>query len=97
MTAKNGDTPQKHPSNNKDRHPDQGTVLDRIKMPPMSGEEALRRFGEGPSADGSGKTPTSTSISELESLHPVMKLVALGGTLFLIVTVLLGALYLFAD
>ena len=93
MTGHNSDTPQKHRSNNKDRHPDQGTVLDRIKMPPMSGEEALRRFGEAHSADGSGRTPP---VSELDSLHPVMKLVALGGTLVLIVVVLLGALYLFA-
>ncbi|NIY75567.1 hypothetical protein HED22_07925 [Thalassospira sp. HF15] len=94
MTAKNGDTPHKHPSNHKDRHPDQGTVLDRIKMPPMSGEEALRRFGEGhASQTGSENAPQS---GELESLHPIMKLLALGGTLLLIVAVLLGALYLFA-
>jgi hypothetical protein len=93
MTANNGDTPHKHPSKVKDRHPDQGTVLDRIKMPPMSGEEALRRFGEAQSANGSGKT---SPANELDSLHPVMKLVALGGTLVLIVAVLLGALYLIA-
>jgi len=93
MRANNGDTPQKPPSKNKDRHPDQGTVLDRIKMPPMSGEEALRRFGEEHSTNGSGKTRSS---SDLDSLHPVMKLIALGGTLVLIVAVLLGALYLFA-
>ena len=94
MTARNGDTPQKHPTNDKDRAPYQGTVLDRIKMPPMSGEEALRRFGEWHvSQTGSENGPQS---GELESLHPIMKLIALGGTLFLIVVVLLGVLYLFA-
>ncbi|QPO11316.1 hypothetical protein IT893_16385 [Thalassospira sp. A40-3] len=94
MTASNGDTPQKHPSNDKDRRPDQGTVLDRIKMPPMSGEEALRRFNEGQSsANGGGNAPQP---GELDNLHPIIKLMALGGTLVLIVAVLLGVLYLFA-
>ncbi|MBO6579377.1 MAG: hypothetical protein JJ871_07510 [Thalassospira sp.] len=94
MTASNGDTPQKHPSHDKDRRPDQGTVLDRIKMPPMSGEEALRRFNEGQSsANGAGNAPQP---GELENLHPIIKLMALGGTLVLIVAVLLGVLYLFA-
>ncbi|KJE35658.1 hypothetical protein UF64_05810 [Thalassospira sp. HJ] len=94
MTAHNGDRPHKHPTNDKDRAPEQGTVLDRIKMPPMSGEEALRRFGEGHSAQNGGGGVTKPG--ELETLHPIMKLVALGGTLFLIVAVLLGVLYLFA-
>ncbi len=73
----------------KDRNPDQGTVLDRIKMPPMSGEEALRRFNED-RADG------KAAQSDLADLHPIMKLVALGGTLLMIVAGLLGVLYLFA-
>lgn len=63
-------------------------------MPPMSGEEALRRFAEGQGVQtGLAKETTS---SELDTLHPVMKLVALFGTLCLIVAVLLGVLYLFA-
>ena len=94
MTAKNGDSPQKSRTTDKDRAPDQGTVLDRIKMPPMSGEEALRRFGEGHGNQTGAET--ERPFGELESLHPVMKLVALGGTLLLIVAVLLGTLYLFA-
>ncbi|MBS8273342.1 hypothetical protein DYI21_07070 [Thalassospira tepidiphila] len=94
MTANNGDSPQKSRTTDKDRAPDQGTVLDRIKMPPMSGEEALRRFGEG-HVNQTG-AETERPFGELESLHPVMKLVALGGTLLLIVAVLLGTLYLFA-
>lgn len=82
------------PENSKNQNPDQGTVLDRIKMPPMSGEEALRRFDEDrASAAGSDSTERQ---SDLAGLHPIMKLVALGGTLLLIVTVLLGVLYLFA-
>jgi hypothetical protein len=94
MTGNNSNTPHQHPMNDKDRAPHQGTVLDRIKMPPMSGEEALRRFSEGQaSGDSSSNTPKT---GELETLHPVMKLVALAGTLFLIVAVLLGTLYLFA-
>jgi len=94
MTANNGDSPQKSRTTDKDRAPDQGTVLDRIKMPPMSGEEALRRFGEGQGNQMGDET--ERPFGELESLHPVMKLVALGGTLLLIVAVLLGTLYLFA-
>lgn len=98
MTGKDADsaqsTPETGPQSHKDRNPDQGTVLDRIKMPPMSGEEALRRFDEDRvSATG---TDGAERQSDLAGLHPVMKLVALGGTLLLIVTVLLGTLYLFA-
>ena len=72
---------------------DQGTVLDRIPMPPMSGEEALRRFSEKRSLD---QDPDSavTAQSELSQLHPVVRLLALVGTLGLIVGGLLGVLYL---
>lgn len=63
-------------------------------MPPMSGEEALRRFAEGQGVQ-TGLTK-ETASGEFDRLHPVMKLVALFGTLCLIVAVLLGVLYLFA-
>lgn len=89
MTHPDAPKSDHNPHSIKDRNPDQGTVLDRIKMPPMSGEEALRRFNED-RADGQG------SKSDLADLHPVMKLVALGGTLLMIVAGLLGVLYLFA-
>ena len=69
---------------------DRGTVLDRIPMPPMSGEEALRRFDEQRSSYGTRVIPRS----ELSQLHPVMRLLALVGTLVLIVGVLIGVLYL---
>lgn len=99
MTGNKDETPSHpHQRNDQDhvhdRDADQGTVLDRIKMPPMSGEEALRRFAEGQGVQtGLAKETTS---GELDRLHPVMKLVALFGTLCLIVAVLLGVLYLFA-
>ncbi|MBX2831843.1 MAG: hypothetical protein KTR23_11775 [Rhodospirillales bacterium] len=79
----------------KNQNPDQGTVLDRIKMPPMSGEEALRRFDEDRSASD-GSDHGTKQQSDLAELHPIMKLVALGGTLVMVVTGLLGVLYLFA-
>ncbi|MFH1807068.1 MAG: hypothetical protein ABID63_19475 [Pseudomonadota bacterium] len=66
----------------------QGTILDRIPMPPMSGEEALRQFQESHGQD--------TPQSELSALSPVMRCVAVAGTLVLIVGVLLGVLYLIA-
>ena len=72
---------------------DRGTVLDRIPMPPMSGEEALRRFDEQRSSDQEYGTRV-TPQSELSQLHPVMRLLALIGTLGLIVGVLIGVLYL---
>ena len=70
-------------------------VLDRIKMPPMSGEEALRRFHDSAPSSGNRDEDVSARQSELAHLHPVMKLVALGGTLLLITAILLGVLYLF--
>ena len=91
MTGKDADKSQSSPHQAQDRNPDQGTVLDRIKMPPMSGEEALRRFEE----DRSGDNATQQQ-SDLAQLHPIMKLIALGGTLLMVVTGLLGVLYLFA-
>ena len=72
---------------------DRGTVLDRIPMPPMSGEEALRRFDEQRSS-GLGDGTRVTPRSELSQLHPVMRLLALVGTLGLIVGLLIGVLYL---
>ncbi|RCK46103.1 hypothetical protein [Thalassospira profundimaris] len=90
MTDKNVD------KQNRDRNPDQGTVLDRIKMPPMSGEEALRRFNETSAAsDGNAVGKGGSNQSDLAQLHPIMKLVALGGTLLMITAILLGVLYLF--
>ncbi|MDP2697352.1 hypothetical protein [Thalassospira sp.] len=64
----------------------QGTILDRIFMPPMSGEEALRRFQASHGQD--------IPQSELSALSPVMRCVAVAGTLVLIVGVLLGVFYL---
>jgi hypothetical protein len=93
MTGAPGD---KNPSrSDPDQHRSQkeGTVLDRIKMPPMSGEEALRHFSDERASDA-GATNAETQ-SDLAELHPVMKLVALGGTLLLVVGGLLGVLYLF--
>ncbi|MEE3047218.1 MAG: hypothetical protein VX620_18370 [Pseudomonadota bacterium] len=93
MTGNNASTPQDNSSKSKNSTPDEGTVLDRIKMPPMSGEEALRRFHEnGHSSDGQGP---ETGQSDFAGLHPVMKLVSLGGTLLMITALLLGVLYLF--
>ncbi|WP_336080119.1 hypothetical protein [Thalassospira sp. CH_XMU1448-2] len=90
MTDKNVD------KQNRDRNPDQGTVLDRIKMPPMSGEEALRRFNETSAASESNAVgEDGSNQSDLAQLHPIMKLVALGGTLLMITAILLGVLYLF--
>lgn len=83
----NTSRPVHHPA------PDQGTVLDRIKMPPLSGEEVLRRLDD--PASGSSSTGGTQRQSDLAGLHPVMKLVALGGTLLMVVTLLLGILYLF--
>ncbi|MEQ9346628.1 MAG: hypothetical protein RIG26_09320 [Thalassospira sp.] len=91
MTGKDADKSRSRPHQVQDRNPDQGTVLDRIKMPPMSGEEALRRFEEDRSGDN-----TTQQQSDLAQLHPIMKLIALGGTLLMVVTGLLGILYLFA-
>ncbi len=75
-------------------HP--GTVLDRVKMPPMSGDEALRRFHETHlnARRENGHDSVSDEGGELAKLHPIMRLVALGGTLTLIVGGVLGALYL---
>ncbi|MEQ8286442.1 hypothetical protein [Thalassospira sp.] len=91
MTGKDAEKSRSKPHQVQDRNPDQGTVLDRIKMPLMSGEEALRRFEE----DRSGDNATQQK-SDLAQLHPIMKLIALGGTLLMVVTGLLGILYLFA-
>ncbi|MCC9620704.1 hypothetical protein LPB41_03280 [Thalassospira sp. MA62] len=80
-----------------------GTVFDRIRVPPMSGEEALRRFDEGLSPDRPDHADGNNSHqdrqpyqSELSQLSLFMKVVSLGGTLLLIVGGLLAVLYLFA-
>ena len=96
MTGNKSKDPHVAAHQNRGRYPDQGTVLDRIKMPPMSGEEALRRFNENnASSSGDGEMDAVSGQSELAKLHPVMKLVALGGTLLMIAAGLLGVLYLF--
>lgn len=96
MTGNNAKDPHGVADQNRDRHPEQGTVLDRIKMPPMSGEEALRRFNEQSAPEQeSSKHHSASGQSELANLHPVMKLVALGGTLLMITAILLGVMYLF--
>lgn len=96
MTGNTAKDPYGDANRNRDRHPDQGTVLDRIKMPPMSGEEALRRFHENNAPEKrAGDQDAVSGQSDLARLHPVMKLVALGGTLLMITAILLGVLYLF--
>lgn len=78
-------------------HKDASTVLDRVQMPPMSGDEALRRF-QTKHGQRVGVDPAETAgtQSELDALSPLMRLVALGGTLLLIVALLLGGLFLMA-
>lgn len=95
MTGKDANNDPLKSHQIKNQNPDQGTVLDRIKMPPMSGEEALRRFDEDRST-GNASDHGAELQSDLAKLHPIIKLVALGGTLLMIVTLLLGVLYLFA-
>ena len=71
---------------------DQGTVLDRMQMPPMSGDEALRRFHK--EREAGGHKSQSDETTELAKQHPVMRFVAVAGTFILIVAALLGVLYL---
>lgn len=71
---------------------DQGTVLDRMQMPPMSGDEALRRFHK--DREAGGHKSQSDETTELAKLHPVMRFAAVAGTFILIVAALLGVLYL---
>ncbi len=67
-------------------------MLDRVQMPPMSGDEALRRFHKSHAQDGINSDTNETA--ELSKLHPVVRFAVVGGTLILIVAVLLGVLYL---
>jgi len=71
---------------------DQGTVLDRMQMPPMSGDEALRRFHK--DREAGGLQSQSDETTELAKLHPVMRFAVVAGTFILIVATLLGVLYL---
>ena len=71
---------------------DQGTVLDRMQMPPMSGDEALRRFHK--DREAGGHVPHDDETSELAKLHPVVRFLVVTGTFVLIVAGLLGVLYL---
>ena len=71
---------------------DRGTVFDRVQMPPMSGDEALRRFHKNHTENGINSNTDETV--ELAKLHPVMRFAVVGGTFILIVVVLLGMLYL---
>ncbi|OSQ49240.1 MULTISPECIES: hypothetical protein [Thalassospira] len=73
---------------------DQGTVLDRMQMPPMSGDEALRRFHK--EREASGLKSQTDETTELAKLHPVVRFAVVAGTFILIVGVLLGVLYLIA-
>lgn len=71
---------------------DKGTVLDRMQMPPMSGDEALRRFHK--DREAGGHKSQSDETTELAKLHPAMRFVVVAGTFILIVAALLGVLYL---
>lgn len=70
--ADRGETPKK-PS---------GTILDRLSLPVMSSEEALRRFH-----DHHGDAIKSHE-SELSKLSPAARFVAIGGTFLAIIAII---------